>query len=84
MMPAAGFVQVVVQIGAGGDETVDVPVGDEVGDDQTQAAGAQGPRHPKKDRHIVFQHLVPHTVRGRKVAALKRDSFHAARAGHLH
>ena len=44
---AARFVQIVIQVGAGRDEAVDVAVRDQVRDDQPQAAGAQRAGHAR-------------------------------------
>ena len=74
---AARFVQIVIQVGAGRDEAVDVAVGDEMRDDQAQAAGAQRAGHPQEDRHVVVEHLLPDAVRRREIASLERNPLHA-------
>ena len=74
---ASRFVQIVIEVCAGGHETVDVAVEDEVGDHHPQPAGGERARHPEEDRHIVLQHLLPDAVRRRKVAPLKRDPLHS-------
>ena len=73
---AARFVQVVVQIRAGRDQAVDVPMLNEVGDDQAQAAGGQSAGHAEENRHIVFQHLLPDAMRGREIAPLEGNPLH--------
>ena len=75
-MLAARFVQVVIQIGAGRDQAIDVTVLNQMGDDQAQAAGGQRARHAEKNRHIVFQHLLPDAMRGREVASLEGNPLH--------
>ena len=76
VMPAARFVQVVVEVGAGRDEAVDVAVGDEVRDDQPQAAGAERAGHAEEDRAVVAEHLLPDAARGGEIAPLKRNALH--------
>ena len=73
----ARLVQIVVQIGAGRDQAVDVPVGDQVGDDHPQPAGAESAGHAEKDGAIVAQHLLPDAARRGEIAALKRNALHA-------
>ncbi len=77
VMAAAALVQVVIEVGAGGDDTIDVAGSDELGDHHSQAAGAQRSCHPQKDGHVVVQHLSPDAVRGGQCAPLERDAFHA-------
>ncbi len=77
VVPAsAGFVQVVVEVCAGGHETVDVPVGNQVRDDHSQPAGAQRSGHAEKDRAVVAEHLLPDAARRRQIASLKRNTLH--------
>src|SRR6266853_1664475 len=75
MLPPC-LVEIVVQVGARRHEAVDVPVGDKVRDDHPQAAGAQRARHTEEDRHVVFEHLVPHAMSGGEHPPLKRDALH--------
>jgi hypothetical protein len=77
VMTPAGLVQVMVEVGAGRDETVDVAVGDEVRDDQPQPAGAERARHAEEDRAVVAEHLLPDAPRGGEVPPLKRNALHA-------
>ena len=76
---AARLVEIVVEVRAGRDQAVDVAVGDQVRDDQAQAAGAQRARHAEEDRDVVLEHLLPDAMRGREVAALKGDALHPRR-----
>src|SRR3954469_26053435 len=76
-MPPARFVQIVIQVRAGGHEAVDVALRDEVRDRQPQTAGGERASHAQEDRDVVLEHLLPDTVRRREIAALKRDPFHA-------
>ena len=76
MMPAACLVQVVVEVGAGGHETVDVTVRQQVRHDQTKAAGAQRPRHAEKDRAVAAEHLLPDPARRPDAASLEGDALH--------
>jgi hypothetical protein len=73
----ARFVKIVIQVRAGGHEAVDVPVRDQVGDDEAQPAGAQRTGHPEEDRDLVLDHLVPDTVRRREIPALEGNPLHA-------
>ena len=72
----AGLVEVMVQVGAGGHEAVDVPVLDEVRDDEAHAAGREGPGHPEEDRHIAAQHAFPDAARDGQVPPLKGHPLH--------
>ena len=74
---AASFMQIVIQVRAGRHEAVDVPVGDEMRDDQPQAAGAERPGHAEENRDVVFEHLLPDTMRRGEIAPLERDPLHA-------
>jgi len=76
MLPTR-FVQIVVEVRARRDETIDVAVQNQVRDNQTQAARRQRAGHPEKDGDIVLQHLVPDRMRGGEIASLKRDALHA-------
>src|SRR5438309_8229449 len=69
--------QIVIQVRAGRHEAVDVPIGDEMRDDQTQAAGAERPGHAEKNRDVAFEHLLPDAMRRSEIAPLERDSLHA-------
>ena len=73
---AARFVEVVVQVRPGRDQAVHIPVGDQVGDDQPEPAGAERARHPEKNRDVVFEHLAPDAVRRGEVPPLKRNPLH--------
>jgi hypothetical protein len=42
-----------------------------VSDDQAEPAGAESPRHPEKNRDVVFEHPAPDAVSRGKVPALK-------------
>ncbi len=75
---AARLVEVVVQVRAGRDQAVHVPVGDQVGDDQPQPAGAERARHAEKDRDVVFEHLAPDAVRRRRGSAPETKSAPSA------
>ena len=69
--PAPRFVKIVIQVGARRDETIDVAVLNQVGDDHPEAAGAQCASHAEKDRHVVFEHLLPDPERRREIPPLK-------------
>ena len=73
----ARLVEIVVQIGAGRNEAVDVAVLDQVRDDHPQSTGAERARHTQEDRAVVAEHLLPDAARGREVAPLKRNALHA-------
>ena len=77
VMLAARLVEIVIEVGAGRHEAVDVPVSDEVRHDHSEAARGQRARHSEKNRHVVIEHLQPHAVRGGEIAPLKRDPLHA-------
>ena len=70
-MPAAAFVEIVIEVRAGRHQAVDEPVLDQIGHDQAQAAGAQRAGHPHEDRDIVSEHLLPHAVSDAEGAPLK-------------
>jgi hypothetical protein len=76
MTTAACFVEVVVEIGAGRHETIDVSLGDQVGDHHAHAARAQGAGHPQKDRAIGAEHLFPDAPRRRQTPPLERHALH--------
>ncbi len=76
VMAAPRLVEVVVEVGAGRDQAVDVAVRDEVGDDQPQPAGAEGARHPEEDRAVAAEHLFPDAARDREIPPLKRNALH--------
>ena len=80
VVAAAGFVQVVIEVGAGRDEAVDVALGDEMGDDHPQPAGAECAGHAEEDRAVAAEHLLPDAPRGGEIAPLKRNAFHPRRA----
>src|SRR5262245_37278845 len=44
--------------------------------DESQAARAQRSSHAEKDRHVVFEHLLPDAMRRGEIAALKRNPLH--------
>ena len=73
---SARLVQIVIEVGAGRDETVDVALGDQVRDDEPHAAGAERAGEPEEDRAVAREHLLPDPPRGREVAALEGDVLH--------
>ena len=75
-MAAAGLVQIVIQVRAGRDETVDVAVLDQIRDHHAQAAGTERAGHPHEDRHVVGEHLLPDAMRDAERAPLKRNALH--------
>ena len=75
MMLAACFVQVVIEVGAGLFHAVDETVLDEIRDDHSETAGAQGACHPHENRHIVTEHLLPDAMSGAERSSLKLDAF---------
>ena len=77
MSPPACLVQVMVEVGPGRDEAVDVPVRDQVRDDHTEAAGAQGARRTQENDDLVCEHFLPDLMRGGQIPPLERDPFHA-------
>ena len=74
---APGLVQVVIEVGARRDEAVDVPVLDEVREDEPHAAGRQRPGGAEKDRRVAREHLFPDPPRRAEVASLERHALHA-------
>ncbi len=73
---AARFMEIVVEIGAGRDQAVDVAALDEVRDQQPHAAGRQRAGGAEKNRRVAREHLFPDAPRRREVAPLERDAFH--------
>ena len=76
MVAAARLVQVVVEVGAGRNQTVDVTVRDQVGDDQAQPRCTERARQPEEDRNVILEHPLPQAVRGAEISSLERDPLH--------
>ena len=71
-----GFVDIVEQVGAGGNQAVDEAVFDEIDHGAPQTCRHHGPRHTHHDHHPVAEHLFPDVISGGQIPALEGDALH--------
>ena len=76
MMPSERFVQIVEDVGAGGDQHVDAAVLDQVGDQPPHPGRHQRAAHSHHNDGVFLQHLEPDLMGQGQIAPLERYLFH--------
>ena len=74
--PAARLVQIVVEVGACGDDAVHGAFVDEPGDREPEPPGGQGAGDPEEDHDVIGEHPLPDPMGGGEVASLEGDPLH--------